>query len=89
MYTTKKLTQSFARQSMVLQVNPTLEGLSAKEKETWKDAQERSVYASMLIRDEMKGALDMMTEQTYPGQKGAHPEFGQEILDIAGRLGKD
>ena len=40
----------------------------------------------MLITNQMKGALDMMTESTYPGQKGNHPDFGEEILKLAGEM---
>ena len=39
----------------------------------------------MLITDQMKGALDTITESFYPGQhgKGGAEEFGEEILGIA------
>lgn len=68
---------------MLYKVDPTLEDLSEEENESWNDVRGRSVYAGMLITDQMKGALDMMTESTYPGQKGQHPEFGEEILKLA------
>lgn len=71
---------------MLYNVDPTLKSLSKKEEETWNDVRGRAVYAGMLITDQMKGALDMMTEFTYPGQKGQHPEFGEEILKLAGGL---
>lgn len=70
-------------QGMLYNVDPTLQDLSEEENEKWNDARGRSVYAGMLITDQMKGALDMMTESTYPGQKGKHPEFGEEILKLA------
>lgn len=71
---------------MLYNVDPTLKDLSEKENEDWNDVGGRAVYAGMLITNQMKGALDMMTESTYPGQKGQHPEFGEEILKLAGEL---
>lgn len=71
---------------MLYNVDPTLEDLSEKENGNWNDVRGRSVYAGMLITNKMKGALDMMTEATYPGQKGQHPEFGEEILKLGGEL---
>ena len=40
----------------------------------------------MLMTDQMPGMLDLMTEQTYPGQKGKHPEFGEDVLEVARQL---
>lgn len=54
----------------VYMVDPSLEGLGRQEKEKWDEAKGRAVYSSQLIRDEMKGMLNMMTEQTYPGAEG-------------------
>ena len=71
---------------MLYRVNPSLEGLSETEEENWNDVRGRAIYSGMLITDQMKGALDTMTESTYPGQKGQHPEFGEEILKLAGEL---
>ena len=71
---------------MLYRVDPTLEDLSAKESDEWDDVRGRAVYAGMLITDEMKGALDVMTETVYPGQKGQHPAFGEEILRLGGEL---
>ena len=71
---------------MVHKVDPTLENLSKSDGKQWTEAVERATFSGMLITDQMKGALDQMTEQTYPGQAGQHPEFGQEILDIAETL---
>ena len=71
---------------MLYNVDPTLSNLSKKENEEWNDVRGRAVYAGMLITDQMKGALDMMTESVYPGQKGQHPEFGEEILKLAGEI---
>ncbi|KAL9003364.1 MAG: hypothetical protein Q9188_003758 [Gyalolechia gomerana] len=67
-------------------VNPTLQNLSKKEKETWQDAVGRASFAKMLILDTQPGMLDMMTETTYPDQSGKHPEFGEEILELARHL---
>jgi len=78
--------QGALSQGHLYMVDPSLRNLSSREKETWQDAQGRAVYSSMLIRDEMPGALNKMTEQTYPGQSGQQPEFGDEILEIAKRL---
>ena len=71
---------------MLYNVDPTLEDVSEEEGDGWNDVRGRAVYAGMLITDRMKGALDMMTESTYPGQKGQHPEFGEEILKLAGEM---
>ena len=68
---------------MLYKVDPTLKDLSEKENGEWNDVRGRAVYAGMLITNQMKGALEMMTESTYPGQKGQHPEFGEEILKLA------
>ena len=68
---------------MLYHVDPTLTNLSGKENENWNDVRGRAIYAGMLITNQMKGALDMMTESTYTGQKGQHPEFGEEILKLA------
>lgn len=54
----------------VYMVDPSLEGLGRQEKKKWDEAKGRAVYSSQLIRDEMKGMLNMMTEQTYPGAEG-------------------
>lgn len=71
---------------MLYNIDPTLSDLSEKENEDWNDVRGRAVYAGMLIANRMKGALDTMTESTYPGQKGQHPGFGEEILRLAGEL---
>ena len=55
---------------MLYNIDPTLSDLSKKENEDWNDVRGRAVYAGMLITNKMKGALDMMTQSTYPGQKG-------------------
>ncbi|KAL8804958.1 MAG: hypothetical protein Q9182_002268 [Xanthomendoza sp. 2 TL-2023] len=75
--------------SMFYRVNPSLQGLSKQEKELWEDATGRTTFAKQLILDEMPGMLDMMTEKTDPGQKGAHPGFGDEILELAKHLDDD
>lgn len=67
-------------------VNPTLQNLSKKEKETWEDAVGRATFAKMLIHDNKHGALNMITEAAYPDQSGQHPEFGEEILELARHL---
>lgn len=71
---------------MLYNVDPELENMSEEEEEKWNDVSGRAVYAGMLITNQMEGALDMMTEATYPGQKGKHPEFGEEILKLAGEI---
>ena len=68
---------------MLYNVDPTLSG---NQNDDWDDVRGRAVYAGMLIANKMEGALDMMTESTYPGQKGQHPEFGEEILKLAGKM---
>lgn len=57
------------------------------DKETWEDAVGRSAMARELILDTNPGMLDMMTEGTYPEQKGKHPAMGEDILDVARTLG--
>ena len=68
---------------MLYHVDPTLTSLSGKENEEWNDVRGRAMYSAMLITNQMEGALDMMTESIYPGQKGQHPDFGEEILKLA------
>ncbi|KAL8641852.1 MAG: hypothetical protein Q9228_001399 [Teloschistes exilis] len=70
-------------------VNPTLENLGREEKEAWDDAIGHTVMAQGLILDTTNSALDRMTESTYPDQKGRHPEFGEEILELAKHLTDD
>ncbi|KAL9580030.1 MAG: hypothetical protein Q9212_004735 [Teloschistes hypoglaucus] len=70
-------------------VNPTLKNLGRVEKEAWDDAIGRTVMAQGLILDTSKGTLDKMTESNYPDQKGRHPEFGEEILELAKHLTDD
>ncbi|KAL8818171.1 MAG: hypothetical protein Q9223_003135 [Gallowayella weberi] len=65
------------------------QGLSKQEKEQWEDATGRITFAKNLILDEMPGMLNMMTEKTDPGQKGKHPDFGEEILELAKHLDDD
>ncbi|KAL9030452.1 MAG: hypothetical protein Q9196_001436 [Gyalolechia fulgens] len=60
--------------------------LSKEEKEAWQDAVGRASFAKMLILDTQPGMLDMMTERAYPAQGGKHPEFGEEILELARHL---
>ncbi|KAI4239758.1 MAG: hypothetical protein LQ349_000131 [Xanthoria aureola] len=72
--------------SMFYDVNPTLQNLSKQEKEKWEDAVGRTMFTKMLILDTGPGMLDMMTETTYPEQKGAHPDFEEEILELARHL---
>ena len=72
-------------------MNPKLENLSAREKETWKDASGRAVFAGSLITDEKPGMLDMMVESSYPdpATRGPRVDFGGEILEFAAMLGED
>ena len=71
---------------MLYNVDPTLSELSGEENEKSNDVSGRAVYAGMLITNRLEGALDIMTESTYPGQKGQHPEFGEDILKLAGEM---
>lgn len=45
----------------------------------------RAVLTKTLITGK-DGMLDQMTEMTYPEQKGRHPEMGEEIEALAGKL---
>jgi hypothetical protein len=48
------------------------------------DVVTRTVMASTLIINESKpGMLDEMTESLYPEQRGKHPRFGDEIVQLA------
>ena len=67
---------------MLYAVNPKLEGKA----EGWMDVQSRSQMAAMLMLDRKPGMLNQMVESTYGGQKGQHPEFGEDILSIAREL---
>ncbi|MCJ1376476.1 hypothetical protein MMC20_007719 [Loxospora ochrophaea] len=71
------------------QVDPTLKDLSRQEKEQWNDAVGRTVLAQELLLDTKPGALNTMTESTYPSQRGNHPELGEDVLVAARQLGKD
>ena len=62
---------------MLYNVDPSLEDMSEAEQEKWNDVRGRAMYAGMLITNQLEGALDLMTEATYRGQKGMHPEFGE------------
>ncbi|KAL9604639.1 MAG: hypothetical protein Q9219_000359 [cf. Caloplaca sp. 3 TL-2023] len=67
-------------------VNPTIQKLSEEEKEVWEDAVGRGTFAKMLILDIALGMLNQMTESAYPDQSGQHPEFGEEIMELARHL---
>ncbi|OCL01330.1 hypothetical protein AOQ84DRAFT_350832 [Glonium stellatum] len=64
------------------EVNPQLKG----SKKAWEEVIGRISMAKELLLDTKPGMLHMMTEATYPEQKGKHPEFGEEILELARRL---
>ncbi len=69
---------------MLYQVDPTLR--SKSDKPQWVDCVGRTTYAKMLMLDTKPGTLDQMTEMTYPGQRGQHPQFGEEVLALARQL---
>jgi len=73
-------------QSYVYKVEPSLKNLSAADKEMWEEAKGRAHFTGMLITDLKKGMLDKMTESAYGEQAGQHPEFGEEIMEIARSL---
>lgn len=60
-------------------VDPTL----SSELEKWAKVRGRAIFSGMLIADYASGALEKMTELTYPGQKGRHPKIGTEIILLA------
>ena len=65
-------------------VDCDLKDLSSYEKEQWEDAKGRSIFAGQLmLNDKM---LHPMVESTYPGRKGKHPAFGDELLKLAREL---
>lgn len=73
-------------QSYVYKVEPSLKDLSASDQNMWDDTIGRTFFTGVLIRDERKGMLDGMVESTYGEQAGQHPEFGEEIMEIARSL---
>lgn len=60
-------------------VDPTL----SSELEERAEVRGRAIFSGMLLAYYVSGALEKMTESTYPGQKGRHPEFGTEIILLA------
>ncbi|KAF2815288.1 uncharacterized protein BDZ99DRAFT_516024 [Mytilinidion resinicola] len=73
------------RQGMYYNIDPQLAHHRPGEPlpEDYADVIGRCVMAQQLILDTKPGMLDMMTEMTYPEQKGRHPRFGEEILGLA------
>jgi hypothetical protein len=67
------------------EVDPELKG-PYKDQKAWQEVKGRILFAKQLILDTKPGMLDKMTEATYPEQKGEHPEFGEEILELARQL---
>jgi len=57
--------------------------MPANQKNSWIEVMGRAHMSAQLILDTQPGMLDQMTESTYPGEMGKHPEFGEEILGIA------
>ena len=70
----------------LIQVPPSLRGMSKEQRETWSDCVDRSTMSKNLILDTQPGMLDMMTEASYPNQGGEPPVFGAEILAVAREL---
>ena len=70
-------------QGMLFAVSPSL---PASESVQWAEVTGRAVYAGQLITDVNTGKLNLLVEHAYPGQRGAHPEFGQDILALARAL---
>lgn len=69
---------------MCVNVHPGLPNdMSMQEVEARKDAVGRTFFSGKLILDDKPGFLNEMVEMTYPGQKGKHPEFGEEVLALA------
>ena len=64
---------------------PRYETLPGGE-EDWQEAVGRATFAKQLITDANPGMLDMMTESTYPEQRGRHPAFGEAVLQAARKL---
>ena len=85
-YTLQRTVLNYILQSQLYNVDPTRENPSARDEEAWSDVVGRSQMIKMLILDTNKGALDKMMESTYPDQGGRHPDFGEEILEIARSL---
>ena len=73
-------------QGILYKITPTLQNLTRKEKEDWEEATGRATFAKQLITDANPGMLDMMTESTYPEQRGRHPAFGETVLQAARKL---
>ena len=56
--------------------------LDEAQKQDWDDVRSRNVMTKSLILDIKPGMLNQLVENTYPGQVGEHPQFGDEILAI-------
>ena len=68
------------------EVLSNLQFANPNQREKWDDVHSRSALAAQLILDTMPGMLNTMTEKTYPGQAGQHPEFGEGIMESARKL---
>ena len=74
---------------MLYQVPPTSAfspQSTPQDREAWSDVVGRSVMAAELLLDSKPGMLDMMVGSTYPGQAGAHPVIGEDVLAAARKL---
>lgn len=60
-------------------VDPTL----SSELKEWAEVRGRAIFSGMLIAGYVEEALERLTESTYLGQKGRHPDFGNEIRLLA------
>ena len=55
------------KQSMLYDIDPSLENMSEEGQKKWNDVSGRVMYAGMLITNQLEGALNMIIEATYPG----------------------
>jgi len=46
----------------------------------------KAAYLAHLILDTTPGALNTMMEQLYPDQKGRHPDFGSDVIELARKV---
>lgn len=46
----------------------------------------KAAYLCHLILDTTPGALNRMMEQLYPDQKGKHPAFGDDVVELCKKI---
>ena len=60
-----------------------LQDMGERDNERMKDCIGRAMMSAIMITDTESGRLEMMTEMTYPDQRGKHPNFSDEVMEAA------